>query len=360
VKNYQKMPSLKPSLYYLSKRELFIKNIFNRKINPLYLKCCTFFGTTLIDRTQTIDTGLNWNIIDKIPQEATNLSFGEICKLRAEYIVGNTEGKLKLLWSGGIDSTVALISILQRLETLDQIDRLEVLYSDESIKEFPSFYQEICNRNLKKEQISSCIFDHIYPSDNIITGENGDQLFGSDKLKVPVITKDAFKPYKEILYFLISRKLGTEKFSHQIIDYLAPQIKKSSVPIKTLYDYLWWMNFSLKWQSVSMRLIHGLERTRNDLEKNTFHFFKDALFERWSVSNHHLKIKEDWKSYKYIAKEYIFHFHKNEEYFINKEKEQSLKEVLVRNKKPFAFLYPNSIKNKINTTMYKIQDALSR
>jgi hypothetical protein len=344
------------NIYYLSKKQLFNSREFNRNANPIYLKSCMFFGATLIDRTETLDTGIDFTIIDKIPQSInTNNSFSEICNKRAIEIIIGTNGIITVLWSGGIDSTVALLSLINELANIDKIDRLKILLSEESIIEYPTFFNDIINKKLNFELIKTAIFDHIKPNETIITGEHGDQLFGSDKLKYPIITGDAFKPYEDILEFIISRKLGTDKFTQPIIDFIDPVIKQSPLEIISLYDYLWWLNFSLKWQTVSMRLIHGLERTHNDLENNVFHFFKSNDFQIWSLLNHSIKIKKEWTSYKYIAKEFIYEFHKDDFYLRNKEKEQSLKEVIV-NQADFSILqFPKMIFNKIKNKQHSLK-----
>lgn len=324
--------------YYLSKNQLF-KNLFiNRRANPVYLKCCEFFGTILIDRTHTIEPGINFQIIDKIPAtQGFNLSFQDVCEARASQIIRQVKGEIKLLWSGGIDSTVALISILSALVQLDQLHRLTILLSKESISEYPSFFKDVIKDKLNYQLIETTIFDTIDSHDIIVTGEHGDQLFGSDKLKYPVISGDAYSPFDQIIDFIIPRKLGTDKYTVQIIDFLDPLIGKSPVKIKTLYDYLWWLNFSLKWQTVSMRLIHGLNRSYLDLERTVFHFFRTEDFQNWSIFNHDKKIKKDWNTYKYVAKEYIYNYHRDEHYLQNKEKEQSLKEVIVNPKEAGLF-----------------------
>lgn len=320
------------NIYYLSKKELFNSKKIKKKANPIYLKSCLFFGATLIDRTSTLDSGIDFSILDQIPQILnTQKTFTQVCNERACEIINSTKGKIKVLWSGGIDSTVALISLIKELRHLDKINRLTILLSKESIIEYPDFFNDIIDNKLSYEMIKTTIFDHIQPSETIITGEHGDQLFGSDKLKYPIITGDAFSPYEDILEFIISRKLGTDKFTNQIIDFIDPVIKEAPFEIISLYDYMWWLNFSLKWQTVSMRLIYGLERTHNDLENNVFHFFKSNSFQIWSLQNHSSKIKTAWNSYKYIAKEFIYEFHKDKFYLEKKEKEQSLKEVLVNN-----------------------------
>ncbi|GAA3519285.1 hypothetical protein GCM10022393_36820 [Aquimarina addita] len=339
--------------YYLSKKQLFNNRRLKKKVNPIYLKSCAFFGATLIDRTATLDAGINFNILDKIPQKLNKRqTFTQICEDRARRIINSTEGKIKVLWSGGIDSTVALIALIKELRYINRIDRLNILLSKESIIEYPTFFNDIIDNKLNFELIKTSIFDHIQSNETIVTGEHGDQLFGSDKLKYPIITGDAFMPYEDILEFIISRKLGTDKFTQQIIEFIDPVIKQSPVKILSLYDYLWWLNFSLKWQTVSMRLIHGLERTHNDLEKNVFHFFKSNDFQIWSLQNHSSKIKKEWNSYKYIAKEFIYEFHMDKFYLQKKEKEQSLKEVLVHQSNFSILKFPKILFNKIKNTQY--------
>ena len=335
-------------IYYLSKKQLFNSREYRENANPIYLKSCQFFGATLIDRTETLDTGINFTILDRIPKVSKiNKPFSQICSDRSKEIINATNGSIKVLWSGGIDSTVALIAFITELTTIKRIDRLQILLSKESIAEFPTFFERIINGKLSFQLIKTTMFDHIKPDEIIVTGEHGDQLFGSDKLKYPILAGDAFCPFESMLEFSISRKLGTDKFTNSIIDFIAPQIKCSPIKIVTLYDYYWWLNFSLKWQTVSMRLIHGLERTHNDLEKNVFHFFKSDDFQNWSIQNHSIKIKNEWNSYKYIAKEFIYEFHKDDAYLRNKEKEQSLKEVLV-NESGLAILnYPKMLLGRI-------------
>ena len=339
---------LESKLYFLSKKQLYSRST-KRLANPLYLKSCAFFGALLVDRTGTLDTGLDFTVIDSIPQLSTELSFEEICEIRAKEICDLSEGKLKVLWSGGIDSTVALISLINELGQRDQLTRLVVLLSEESVIEFGNFYQNVIIPELNIEWVKSTIYESILPDEVIVTGEHGDQLFGSDKLKIPVITGDAYRNHEEVLEFLISRKLGTDTYTTDLIEYLKPQIAKAPFPIHSLFDYFWWMNFSLKWQNVSMRLVEGLDRNVEALDTTVFHFFRSELFQQWSIANHDSKIKGDWKTYKYVAKEYIHKHFPDEEYLYQKEKEPSLKEVLVADKEFSLLRLPAKIYRSLTT-----------
>ncbi|PKV53177.1 hypothetical protein ATE84_5313 [Aquimarina sp. MAR_2010_214] len=100
-----------------------------------------------------------------------------------------------------------------------------------------------------------------------------------------------------------------------------------------------------------MRLTHGINRHHYDLESTVFHFFKSTNFQKWSMSNHNCKIKKEWNSYKYVAKEYIYKFHQDDFYLIKKEKEQSLKEVLVNKNANFNLLNYFKKDKRVNETV---------
>ncbi|MFK7924313.1 MAG: hypothetical protein AB8H47_20315 [Bacteroidia bacterium] len=301
-------------------------------MNPLYYQACLFFQCPLVDRTETLDSGLNLQLLQPIEAWAPiSDSFEELCAQRAREIITLSAGRrITVLWSGGIDSTAVLIALYRELSVREERDRLHLLLSQESIDEFPAFFEAIIQDKLAYTRIESTIYEQIDPADLNITGEHGDQLFGSDKLKYHVMTGEAWRPWEDNLEYVIAHKLGHKAPAAEIIEYLRPQVAQSPLPINTLYDYLWWMNFSLKWQHVSLRLREGLTTGAFALEDNLCHFFQSTDFQRWSLSNPQSKIKSDWKSYKYIAKEYIHDFFPNEDYLLNKEKEQSLKLVIVR------------------------------
>lgn len=323
-------------LMFLPLSKLLRNPLYYSKCKKEYLVACRFFGCTLIDRTQTLDIGsLNFEVLNPLSNfEKTELSFEQIAIIRAKQLLilaGQTHKKICLLWSGGIDSTVVLVALIQVAQEENKLDILEVLLSVESINEFPNFFEQIIKDKINYTLYQPPLYPFLEDKTKIfVTGEHGDQLFGSDKTKYYVLSEDAFKPYPDILPFMISRKLGTEKYTQKMLNFLAPQIDKSPVPIHTLYDYLWWMNFSQKWQHVSLRLISKSENLV--LGKNIIHFFSSSEFQSWSISNHHIKIDRAWNTYKQVAKSFIHSFFEDEEYLLYKEKEPSLKDAIVEEK----------------------------
>ena len=239
-----------------------LKSILNdrrlrKRLRPEYVAACRFFSAPLIDRTGTLDAGIEFEVLDRIENfTKTNKTFARICAERAAFIAQKSSEenrKIQILWSGGIDSTLALVSIFKELEKCDELNRLEIVLSKESIAEYPAFFRDVIEHKLKYVLFDPPIYDFLDAKKIIVTGEHGDQLFGSDKAQHFVMTNQAFRPFEEILPLVIARKLGSNKSVDAIISYLAPQIEKSPVKIETLFDFLWWMNFSLKWQHVSLQ-----------------------------------------------------------------------------------------------------------
>lgn len=327
---------------FLPLKSILSDRLLRKRLRSEYIEACRFFSAPLIDRTETLDAGIEFEILDRLNDfSVSEKSFSEICAERAAFIAQKSfeeNRKIQILWSGGIDSTLALVSIFRELERGGKLNHLEILLSNESVIEYPTFFRDVIEKKLNYVLFEPPIYDFLDEKKIIVTGEHGDQLFGSDKVRHFVLTNQAFRSFEEILPVVIARKLGSTKSVDSIISFLAPQIEKSPVKIETLFDFLWWMNFSLKWQHVSLRMFYEEESERFSLENNFIHFFSAKDFQAWSISNHDLKIKKTWKSYKYIAKECIFEFHKDENYLLNKEKEQSLKDAIISQPSIFKFI----------------------
>ena len=320
--------------FYVPLKKILSRQQIYPGMPKAYKLASRFFGCPLIDRTNTLKSGIRYQIIDPLPQYlGVTDDFGRICLAVGEQIADRAVGEkmdVDLLWSGGIDSTAALIALYEALKKKSEPERLKVVYSTESVKEYPSFFEDIIKDNIRHKKYTPPVFGYLRSQRLIVTGEHGDQLFGSDKSRIHVMSGEAFRPYKELLPFVVNRRLGSRTAGDRVLAYLEPQIAKSPIPIETLYDCLWWINFSLKWQHVSLRIPR---RAINlTLDENVIHFFRDGAFQQWAYRDASHKIKDTWESYKYIAKEFIYHYHPDDAYLAHKEKEQSLKDVISRRK----------------------------
>ena len=82
---------------------------------------------------------------------------------------------IRVLWSGGIDSTVAACALLRALD--GESDRLEVCYTSASRHEYVDFFYDVVKPHLRRRKVWR-ITDALGPSCMAVTGECGDQLFG--------------------------------------------------------------------------------------------------------------------------------------------------------------------------------------
>jgi len=228
-----------------------------------------------------------------------------------------------VMWSGGIDSTAVLVALLKNA-TPQQIESIHVVCSMDSVNEYPEFWGDITK--IFKGRIKSA---HFHPAEFckqgiVVTGELADQCFGSDVLyKVSALYGyDAVhKPWQDVMPKLYNEVYGPNK----IIEKYEQTLSASVFPIKTAFDWMWWFNFTNKWNHVSYAML-GMDGWGDPatLFNNVHRFHGTVEFQQWSMQNQDLKIKKyDITSYKYIAKEYVVSYTKHESY-LKKRKEPSL------------------------------------
>tara|TARA_Y100000114_G_scaffold140532_1_gene145470 strand:+ start:7206 stop:8936 length:1731 start_codon:yes stop_codon:yes gene_type:complete len=288
------------------------------------------------DRTNTLTNNLKLEGSPIPDTTGFSKSFAEVADEKGVDL-WNEDKELKVYWSGGIDSTVALISLLKSKPS-DWHDKLKVVYTDNSIEEYSLFWNNYIKDKIRSEKVVlpqiapdkarvkdidrysmdkpffSPVLKHI--ADNLntgltITGECGDQLFGSS----------GFISNPSILNMSVDQFLEKRFPNH--IDDIKLFNSKSPYRILSITDLFWWWNFNLKWEEVSHRSL-ALVKNSNDLN-NVRHFFRTDDFQRWSILNPDEKIKDTLRSYKFTAKKYIYDYTSDEDYRDNKLKIGSLK-----------------------------------
>lgn len=252
----------------------------------------------------------------KIPElnSVFNKSFDEITHKRAEFIWRNhsKNNQIHILWSGGIDSTLMAVALLLNAPK----DYKLVIYCNlNSMQENQNLYKYFLTQKNIILKNSSIISNE--ENLKFFTGDLGDQIFGSE-LIYKIAPQFGFEslslPYEKIISELFNRRAGIEWGQHLYSRYL-PILEHAPFKIETAFDYIWWWNFTQKWQGVK----HRKECFLPDNIKPV-HFFDCDEYQLWSIYNHDKKIGSELNSYKYIAKEFIFKFDKNEDYLKNKRK----------------------------------------
>ncbi len=297
-----------------------------------------FFSSSVvvIDRTDTIRTPFHTKSVFPIPALRKSTStFGELCNERAQFLLKHAEGigaPLYVLYSGGIDSTLVLISLLKNA-TPEQKKNIVVLLSNSSIVENPHFYRDHIHGKLQVQ--SSGMFWHLLGTVPVIVGgEHNDQLFGSDRLGDLIHmfgSSVIHAPYSRDTFFsYLNASLSDATLANFWLDTFERLKNASPIPIATNADFLWWINFSLKWQSVFFRTLSYTSKRRAHeiseeyIKTRYFQFYGTDDFQIWSLNNPDKKIKDSWNTYKWPCKDIIYDYNKDASYRDTKTKHGSL------------------------------------
>lgn len=304
------------------------------------LQQSTLWPPHTTSRVHQLDTP--WKLaptVCPIPPIASNaeLNFAQVIESIADEFCRkiNDTGKTPYVcWSGGIDSTSILVSILKTASP-EILKKLIILHSNNSITENAHFYYKYIDQKLKTQDIDSFT---ITPDNHnqiiIVDGEAGNQCMGQSSIQ-RLIYNQQFdlldKPWKEIDN-LSSLLTNANQFN---IDLVKESIKHSPVPIETGYDFLWWTNFNFKFDDVLLRKIPrytcnlNAEQTKTFYEKSLFRFYSQPSMQIWSMLTKDLRREGLKITPKYVPKKYIHDFDHNDFWFYMKREEGSASKVLL-------------------------------
>lgn len=301
----------------------------------------SMYGTRVVplDRTETIKVPIQTKSLYPIPVlKPFTKSFEEICNERAREILARAEARqsrLRVLWSGGIDSTLLLVSLLKN-GSQGQRDTIVVMLTEESIAENPRFYRDHVRGKLTVEPANQ--FPYLLGGpDMFLGGEHNDQLFGSDAIGAlilrfgPSIIHQTYT--RDTFFTFFNEMTGNPQVTNFYLDLFERLKEAAPVPVNSCYEFLWWINFSLKWQCVSLRML-SYTAPRNApkinlgyIGTNYLQFYNTEDFQLWSLTNRDKKIKDTWKTYKWPCKDIIYDYTKDADYRDNKTKKTSFNQL---------------------------------
>jgi hypothetical protein len=289
---------------------------------------CVRFKAPLVDRTGIMNRQIK--VMTPLPTEPdlNDVRFDIIANAKAVEILqrAKKENKdIRISYSGGIDSTVAIVGLLKYKDEYPDVNITAVL-SDESISEYPLFYDKYIKDKLDviksgQRDLNTKLTEKAGEGHKdflVVTGELGDQLFGSSLM---------FKePYDQRLDW-DWRKAFTPAF----VTFWEPLVEQMPQTDHSAANVFWWLNFVLKYQWVQMR-IYAMVNGAVPFD-NIINFFEGDRFQRWSMmtpmENKFPDLK-DPTTYKMPAKEYIYGFTGDRDYVDTKVKIGSLKTNLER------------------------------
>lgn len=308
-------------------------------------------GVAPVDRSGVIRFPVRMKTLFPLPvMRETKHCYEEVCNERAKELLTRAERldtSLYVFWSGGIDSTCVLVSLLKYAGSA-QRERIVVLLSEDSIAENPVFYRKFVRRWLRRE--AAGLFPYILGTKNlIVTGEHNDQLFGSDIIAWAIVRFGADvinAPYDSQMFLsFFAELMGGDLDSAQLYVRLFERLRElAPVELKTNFDQFWWINFTIKWQTVYMRMLAYTAERNIPLLSSAYlksyyaPFYNTEAFQLWSMNNLRQRMKNGWNSYKWPAKEIIYEFTRDADYRDKKMKRGSLAFLVQAKRIPASFI----------------------
>ena len=217
----------------------------------------------------------------EIPKEKNNdnKTFKQLCENRAIELL-NTGKRLNIMWSGGIDSTTVLFSLMNKANDLSQI---RVILTTDSIIESGNMFDTLIKNKLnyilqpkksgqnffKAEQFVN--FD--LNKELLITGSQLDSLYTILRLKIPTDKQYYDMQYEEALLRFTNKN---------IVDFYNKSVKSFPKKIKSYKDFLKFYCFSFHWHDAKHTLNIGLDQKYISLI-NSFYDTPNKDFEKWSL-----------------------------------------------------------------------------
>ena len=313
-----------------------ITDLKSKKDFEIYLSLChayNDFNSCLIDRTQTFEMPLKFQIRYPILMLQSNIqTYSDACDSRALEIIKLAEDKdlpIYFFWSGGVDSTVILTSFLSN-GTTDQHDRFIVFLTQSSIKENPNFFKNFILGKLKYESPVNFLKTFSKQKAIFVHGECQDQMYATPGTKMNLsleLEDDATTSNLAKYIFRYPNEESSIIYCQEYIHILKTSALSVGVILEKVCDFSWWRSFCFGIQHTDVRSLQLLNLKEDDqvdvelLNQNIITFFMSQKFDQFIMqrvqNNKDISIL---KEYKKEAKEYIFAFDKDFDYFKNKNK----------------------------------------
>jgi hypothetical protein len=280
-------------------------------------------------------------------------SFAVITDARAleiKELINKDGQEFALMYSGGIDSTLALSALIKNL-TVDELENITICANRQSIVENPTFWKKFVWGKFKLLDSNKHKYDDLIEKGlRPITADEGDCLFGMvfgidfyqhTDYYASLVSEDSrrhlagldfntshYSEYKDLLlkHFNNGNPLFAELWYQKIVR----NIETSSVPVHTIHDFFWWQIFNLKYVNCAMRCsiyLNDRISIQDAVDNWVINWFNSADYQQWSMVNNNNGEKIQTMgaaTYKMASRKYIHDLDHNDWYYYFKLKIGSL------------------------------------
>jgi hypothetical protein len=259
-------------------------------------------------------------------------SFNEITDQRCcDLIKSHSDRPWLIAWSGGIDSTVILSSVLKNLSA-EQRKNITVSYNKISVYENPRFFHDHVRPNFKLIDSTTQEFGSLLDTHYILDGDPADMLQGSgfalNAKSWGLNLEDSWQqsgPLVDFLTTVMGKDAAIWTYDHmaQNLD----SLRDDPLQLETYADWFWWINFNWKWTA---NRLHEMQRQPIPNVKPYFssavHWYDTMDYQQWSMTQGRYSLIRDGGSlgsYKKVSKQYIYEFDQDAHYLKFKTKTDS-------------------------------------
>jgi hypothetical protein len=297
------------------------------------------YATTFVDRTGNIQIPLQTATAPQMQMptydENFSMSYEECCQLSARRLFAQQDKlgvPIRLLYSGGIDSSMILVSLIKEVGLAEVEKRVQLVMNMDSIEENPWLWEKIIRRS-RMEFLNSEENSTDWGKDRIlVAGEGNDQLFGSDIYKDMARWKgdggvlDLYWTEDLIMEYLTWKNMTPDQAETWTVLF-SKLLKSAPCSVVTIADWWWWVNITCKWSCVYFRIPAVAQDpsmiNQEYVDNYYYQFYNTTEHQLWSMVDREHKHKGNLLSYKYHAKELVADFLGGKEY-LNKAKKGSL------------------------------------
>jgi len=311
-----------PHVIPLAKHFTSMPAIYNRiGLNTLPFK------TDIVDQLNTVAPAYNPNFTDTF-SNVTDQRFHELWQTRQDL-------PWLLFWSGGIDSTVMLASVIKNTTPEDR-QRITVACNNTSIAEHPQFFKNYIKPNFQLVNSSNIkLSSQVLSQYHVLDGGAGDPLYCGrfhhlDYVQPGLLDQNCYTNPDPLINLLAQTADNDQEFGRWFYEATIKNIRSTNIPVETYRDFFWWTYFNFAWTGIKLRgaqhLVDSTPGTFCQFLSNYVQWFESDGYQQWSMNNNQAGVKYGTTlgEYKLVAKKYIYDLDHNEYYLKFKQKTDSL------------------------------------
>lgn len=261
-------------------------------------------------------------------ENAPNTSLEELMAQSATRILNNfryvVDGKLYVWWSGGLDSTAILLTLLDEsfFQDLLKEDRAVIVCDQNSKEEYPKMWGDTVS---KLPILESNLSLYLRPKTFHVDGMWADELFGNYQAEYyPANQTDIVQPLAYYLRRLTYKYPAIEMF----LDWASQIFEAAPLEMMdTVFRQLWWMEFCLAYQDATLRpYYNGSNRAPGPTARARFganlgfRWFSHPSWSSWAYKRQLENKFSNYREAKQELRDYIYSRNKDQDYVTNKEK----------------------------------------